>query len=310
MVGFIGRQLLFQLGHVAGVTPRFRQFQGGQGRRHFRRLLHFTGQVRRHLTGRLQLAGGRGGAKNAGIGARVGRVLGQDLAIDGLGGGGVTGLGRLFRLFHGLVQGRLPVLGQAVDEGADLAFRLGANEAVHGLAIDETVDGGNGLHPHLGREVLVFIHVDLDQPHQPAGLGHQLFDQRPQLLARAAPGGPEIDDYRSPGRRFDHIDRETGGVAFLDQGAAGPSALVLAAVSGSGRAVRVEGEFHGLTAVYEYLGSECLNGRFRPVPQGSVGINPRLASGRPGAATVLRRNDHVSILANWIRAYRVRQGSR
>ena len=99
---------------------------------------------------------------------------------------------------------RLDLLGQAalaaqpVDELLDLAFGQRAHEAVDRLAVDEGEDRRDRLDAHLRGELLVLVDIDLDELHLAIGLAHDLFEQRRQLLAGAAPRRPEIDDAPAP----------------------------------------------------------------------------------------------------------------
>ena len=70
-----------------------------------------------------------------------------------------------------------------------------------------------------------FVDIDLDEAHQTTGFADQLFEQRPQLLARSAPGRPEIDDHRNRLRHLYDVGDEMSGIAVLDQPAAGGGLL-------------------------------------------------------------------------------------
>ena len=82
---------------------------------------------------------------------------------------------------------------QPLDEGLDLRRRLRAEETVHRLPAHEGEDRRDRLHPHLRRDALVLVDVDLDQPHLALGLGDRLLQRRRQRLARPAPGRPEVE---------------------------------------------------------------------------------------------------------------------
>ena len=97
---------------------------------------------------------------------------------------------------------------QPVDERLDLRRRLRPHEAVDRLAADEAEDRRDRLHPHLRRDPLVLVDVDLDQPHLALGLGDRLLQRRRQRLARPAPGRPEVDDHRHLARGLDHVGHE------------------------------------------------------------------------------------------------------
>ena len=96
-------------------------------------------------------------------------------------------------------------LGQPLQEGHDLAFRQRPHEAVGGLAVYEGDDGWNRLNTHLTRDGGVLVDIHLDELHLPFGGAHHLFQDRSELLAGAAPGGPEVDQHRLPLRFFDNV---------------------------------------------------------------------------------------------------------
>ena len=85
---------------------------------------------------------------------------------------------------------------QSGDKLLHLAFRQRALEAVHRLAVLEGIDGGNGLDAQLLRDLGILVDIDLHQFHRALGFVDRLFQRRTQLLAGAAPGGPEIHDHR------------------------------------------------------------------------------------------------------------------
>ena len=79
----------------------------------------------------------------------------------------------------------------------------GTHEAVHRLAVLEGNDGGNRLDPQLPRNLRVLINVHLDQLHLAASGLYGLLQHGRELLARPAPGRPEIDEHRLR-HRFRH----------------------------------------------------------------------------------------------------------
>jgi len=149
--------------------------------------------------------------------------MGQDLVEDRARRAGIAGLQRRRGLGQrlldrGTAELRPAELHQLGDEALDLAFRQGADEAVHRPALEEGIDRGDRLDAHLRRQLLVLVDVDLDQAHGALGLGHRLLQRRTQLLAGAAPGRPEIDDDRHLLGGVDDVRHEALGVAVLDQG--------------------------------------------------------------------------------------------
>jgi hypothetical protein len=78
----------------------------------------------------------------------------------------------------------------------DLAFRQRPHEAINSLTVDEGEHRRDRLHPHLARQLLVLVDVDLDHLHLAVGGLHHLFKGWPQLLAWPAPRRPEINDHR------------------------------------------------------------------------------------------------------------------
>ena len=141
--------------------------------------------------------------------------------------GGLFRLARLQRLLglvQGVVQRRAAAAGQFLDELAELALGQRAGEGVHRLAVAEGVDHGDRLDAELGRQFLVLVHVDLDQPDRAAVLGDQLFQEGAELLAGAAPRRPEIDDDRHLPGGLDDIGAETLRIAVQDGARAARSA--------------------------------------------------------------------------------------
>ena len=87
--------------------------------------------------------------------------------------------------------------GELLDELLHLAFRYRAHKPIDRLAVFERINRRDGLHTKLHSQRLVLVNVDLYQLHFPGVLLHQLFDDRRELLARATPRRPEIDNHRN-----------------------------------------------------------------------------------------------------------------
>ena len=68
------------------------------------------------------------------------------------------------------------------------------------LAVAEEHEGGNGLHTVLRRCLLVLVHIHFDNAQAVAQLLFQVLQYRVHSLARATPGGEEIDQYEAVGR--------------------------------------------------------------------------------------------------------------
>ena len=223
------RQVVARLVVVGVALDRRRQLRGladlGAGlgqldlrpRRRERRVAFLALRRQRQYFARaVDLAERQVRARQPGQRRDVALVLGQDRR-EGLRriGGRALGqhlLGRSQRLLEPVVAARHR--DQPVDEGLDLRRRLRAQEPVHRLPADEAEDRRDRLHPHLRRDPLVLVDVDLDQPHLALGLGHRLLQRRGQRLARPAPRRPEIDDHRHLVRGLDHVGHEgrLGGV--------------------------------------------------------------------------------------------------
>ncbi len=272
---FLDRRLAFSGGEIGDgqVEARLQvvglegdalaQFGGGAGL--LRLLLHLDGaarggdigvarQIGRQLfeqaLGAVHVAQRQGGADQAGDGARVLRVLGQDLLIDGRRGGGVALVEHLLGLGQRVVDAPLHrTADQALDEGLDLAVRQRAGEPVHRPAALEGVDGGHRLDAQLRRQFLVLVDVDLDHAHRALGGVDGLFQRRAELFARAAPRRPEIDDDGNLHRRLDDVLGEAGGVAVLDQGAGRGLRARSALTATVSAAAAAEQEIHGASSV-------------------------------------------------------------
>ena len=148
-------------------------------------------------------------------------ILGVFLEDGGEDLHGVLGLALLEHLFgRGDGVGQRLAAGHAdqlVDESLELGGRHRAHETVDRLPVDEAVDGRDRLHAQLAGDHLVLVDVHLDEAHLAARRGHRLLKRRRQLLAGAAPRGPEVDDDRHLTRRLDDVGHEGRFVHILDQ---------------------------------------------------------------------------------------------
>jgi hypothetical protein len=98
---------------------------------------------------------------------------------------------------------------QLVERPRQLAFGAVAGEVGDGLAAVDRIDGRNRLNPELRREELVGIDVDLRQLDALVGIvSRDLVEDRRELLARAAPLGPEVEDDERRHRRLDDVALE------------------------------------------------------------------------------------------------------
>src|SRR6266851_4453417 len=173
-------------------------------------------EVEQLVDRRLALADGA--AREASGGVDILRLLLQDLAVDIGGAAGIAGGEGLLRHLERLLDRRgAGGAAEALDELLDLALRQGADEAVDRPPVLEGIDGGDRLDAHLLRDLRALVDIDLDHAHGALGLAHRLLEQRPQLLARAAPRRPEIDDHRAVMRGVDDIGHEGGGRRVLDE---------------------------------------------------------------------------------------------
>jgi hypothetical protein len=87
-----------------------------------------------------------------------------------------------------------------VQELADLLGRQGPHETVDRLAAGEHHAKGDGAHAEglaeLAGDLGLFVAVELGEDEATAVLGLQLLQHRAELLARAAPGGPDVEQHR------------------------------------------------------------------------------------------------------------------
>src|SRR6266542_2714971 len=122
-------------------------------------------------------------------GGHVVLVVGEDLAVAGLGRG---------RVEHGgLGDGDVGLARQQrLDELLDHLRRLRADELVDQPAVRDRLDRGNALHPEGGGELRRLVDVDPRQLPGPVAGHDRPLQQRPERAARRAPAGPEVDDHR------------------------------------------------------------------------------------------------------------------
>ena len=116
---------------------------------------------------------------------------------------------RLGRLEHrGNVRTRATHRGQFLDKLLHAGFRLRTGKAVNRLAIDKSIDCRHGLHPHLLCDLLIIINIHPHHADLAAAGANNLFQNRAELLAGAAPGGPELHDGGRCFRTFNHLGHE------------------------------------------------------------------------------------------------------
>ena len=140
---------------------------------------------------------------------------------------GLLSLGKLrLPVTGGLATGQIPVRrlgGLAVTAGqADLLRDLenlaeplaylrlgqGAEESRHELAADHGEHHGDALHLQRGAQLRVGIHIHLGQHPGTGRLDGEFLQDRAELLARATPLGPQIQDHRDGAGAFQHIRLE------------------------------------------------------------------------------------------------------
>ena len=98
---------------------------------------------------------------------------------------------------------------QLIEDSRELALRPGGSQIGDELALEQGIDGGDGLDAKLGGDGLVRVDIDLDQRHALRRIiGGDLFEDRGQLLAGPAPFGPEIEDDQPGHRRLDDVAPE------------------------------------------------------------------------------------------------------
>ena len=93
---------------------------------------------------------------------------------------------------------------QAIDQGLDLALGLGTGEPGDRLAADEGVHRRYRLDAQLLRD-LRFLSMSILTSRTLPLAARTPFPGAAWLLARPAPGGPEVDQHRHGLRRLDHV---------------------------------------------------------------------------------------------------------
>ena len=106
-----------------------------------------------------------------------------------------------------LVAGREQRVGglghEPLDEALDDGRRLRAGELVDELAVAERLDVRDALDAVAARDVRVRVDVDLDELDGAVGGVHGALDHGRELVTRAAPLGPEVDEHRHAARALD-----------------------------------------------------------------------------------------------------------
>ncbi len=102
-------------------------------------------------------------------------------------------------------------------KGRDLALRQRSHEAVGRLAVDESDDRGDRLDAHLPGNGGMLVDVHLDELDLALGRLDHLFEDGGELLARATPRRPEIDQHRLALRFLDDVLDETLRRRVLDR---------------------------------------------------------------------------------------------
>ena len=95
--------------------------------------------------------------------------------------------------------------------------RLGADELGHDLAVDERLDGRDALDAELLGDVGVGVGVDLRQHDLALARAAAFSSAGPELAARGAPLGPEVDDHGYARRALDDLGLEVRFV-YVDDG--------------------------------------------------------------------------------------------
>ena len=82
-----------------------------------------------------------------------------------------------------------------VQKLLDLAFSQGAGKTVYRLAIDHQDAGRNAADAKGCAKLLLLVRVDFDELEASGIGGFDFLQNRPQRLARAAPGRPEVKQH-------------------------------------------------------------------------------------------------------------------
>ena len=107
-----------------------------------------------------------------------------------------------------VAQGSLGRGHQAIDEGAQFAFRQGAVEFIDQLATEQHLYRRNAAHAKVLGEFGVLVGIDLGQEETTAVFVGELFQHRLQDLAGFAPRRPEIDEHGRFGGRLEDLGFE------------------------------------------------------------------------------------------------------
>ena len=97
-----------------------------------------------------------------------------------------------------------------LEEFAHSSERQRTHEFIDHSATAEQFDGRNAADLKLLRQVLVFVGVHLDDLDLAFLLAGDLLEHRPKRAARAAPGGPEVDQDGLRGGGVDDLGGEVG----------------------------------------------------------------------------------------------------
>ena len=197
MIERIGGDFFFQLAERPERLGLLGEFERG-ARGGDRRLvaLGFRHQ-RERLLGLLERAGLDIAAREAGERRHIAAAPRRALRIELGGARGIAfGQRRVGGLQQILFLAADLALGEPLDERGDLALRQRAHEAVDRLAVDEGDHRRDRLDAHLARDGRMLVDVHLDQLDLALGGLHDLFQDRRELLAGAAPRRPEIDQHR------------------------------------------------------------------------------------------------------------------
>mmetsp|Transcript_122 Transcript_122/g.375 ORF Transcript_122/g.375 Transcript_122/m.375 type:complete len:279 (+) Transcript_122:2356-3192(+) len=211
-----------QLGHRPRIRRLPRQLQLRMGGLKFRRSRYFGRRAVQDRLGLIQIIHGNVRFHKARIRTRMVRFFAQN---------GGKGLRRVHRRpfdqhflsrFHGIIQavtGCLTARGldDPIHKSGNLRLRHSTLKPIHRLALVKGIDGRDRLDLQLTRNHLRLVHIDLDHLDRTLGGGHGSLQLRPEGLAWATPGGPEIHNNRRGLARLDHIGHERGLGGILDQ---------------------------------------------------------------------------------------------
>ena len=161
------------------------------------------------LLGLLERAGLHIAARETGERRDIAAILSQKLPvkIGGLGGvaSGERGIGFFQQI---LFLGADLALGHPLEERDHLGFGQRAHETVDRLAVGERDHRRDRLDSHLAGNFRMLVDIHLGELDLALGRLHRLFQDRGELLARSAPGRPEIDQHRLALGFLDHVLEE------------------------------------------------------------------------------------------------------